>query len=376
MKELGLYVHIPFCVSKCKYCNFNSYSDKGEHIVQYLSALCKEIKQSATKSNGYQVTTIFIGGGTPSVLHDGMISTILSEIRKYYNISDTAEVTIEANPNTITYAKASEWYMAGVNRVSVGLQSDKKNVLRAIGRTHTRADYINVMRTLKRVGFTNINTDLMIGLPTQKQSYVKSSINLAKALGSTHISCYSLILEDNTLLFNEVQAGKVKLPPETKTLNMYNFAYMYLKKIGYNRYEVSNFAKSGYECKHNLNTWSMAEYLGFGAGAHSYFNGHRFGNVQDICEYIDAVAKGETKEFDESISKAEELEETIMLGLRKVEGINLTEINQKFDIDFSESKANQISKLTDLGLIKIENNRLFATDYGFCLLNKVILDLV
>ena len=373
LKELGLYVHIPFCASKCMYCNFNSYAGCVHLAPDYLRELISEIKSYSNNAKSYQVTTIFIGGGTPSIMPSGAIATIIKTIKANYKVVDDAEITIEANPNTITFDKAHEWISCGINRVSVGLQSVNGHTLKVIGRTHTLHDYKNAVAILKQVGFTNINTDIMLGLPGQKQSHVKSAINLIHKLGCTHISAYALILEQGTPLYELVNNGLVKLPSETKTLNMYNFAYMYLHKLGYIRYEVSNFAYPGYECKHNLNTWSMVEYLGFGAGAHSYFKNERHSNYDDIKEYIHSKSKIETSE---KIDKQEKLEEYIMLGLRKVSGINLDEIRHDFGIDLRVDKAQNIEKLLNFGLIKIKGNMLYATDYGFTLLNKVILELV
>ncbi len=343
---------------------------------QYLSSLCAEIASFAPRASKHMVTTIFIGGGTPSAMFNGAVATILATIRKHYNLSTDCEITIEANPNTITYAKAHEWYTAGVNRVSVGLQTDRKHILGLIGRTHTRADYINGMRTLKNVGFTNINTDLMIGLPSQKQSHVKSAIRLAHAMGSTHISCYCLILEEGTPLHAMVNAGELRLPTEAKTLNMYNFAYSYMRSLGYERYEVSNFATSGHQCKHNVNTWRMVEYVGFGAGAHSYFHNVRWNKYEDVIDYIKGVNDKNPIEFSEKITKDEKLEETIMLGLRLASGIDTKQITKQFGIDLMQTKAKEIAHLIELGLIHIDGTRIYATDYGFCMLNQVILQLV
>ena len=372
MKELGLYVHIPFCLSKCKYCNFNSYAGCVHLAPKYLHVLCDEIEQYSAKAKDYTVTTVFIGGGTPSIMPSGAIATIVSTIKKHFDVDKNAELTIEANPNTITFDKAQEWFACGINRVSVGLQSANSHVLRLIGRTHNVVDYKNAIKVLKSVGFTNINTDLMLGLPSQKQSDVKSAITLAHKLGCTHISAYALILEPDTPLHSLVTSGKVKLPSETKTLNMYNFAYIYLHKLGYKRYEVSNFAYPGCECKHNLNTWSMVEYLGFGAGAHSYFQGVRHSNFESLDDYMQSANHVETHEI---ISIGEQLEEYIMLGLRKVEGIDLQYIKKYFKVDLLVDKAPNIQQLTNFGLIKIQNGKLFATDYGFNLLNKIILEL-
>lgn len=376
MKELGIYIHIPFCVKKCKYCNFNSYENMLDYQNEYLVALNNEIEQYSLKADEYTVTTIFIGGGTPSLLQNGAVSTILSSLRKNFHVSKLAEITIEANPNSITLDKAYEWRNAGVNRVSVGLQSCKNNLLRLIGRVHNKTDYIKAMQCLKGAGFDNINTDIMIGLPAQKQSDVRSTLYQVLKLGSSHVSAYSLILEEDTPLYDEVRSGTVKLPKEEKTLAMYDYVHKFLNKNGLYRYEVSNFARPGRECRHNLNCWDMKEYLGFGAGAHSYFEGVRYSNFDHIPEYIKGVSDGSAVETRERLSRTDMLEETIMLGLRKADGIKLGFIKKHFGIDLLMTKNDVVEKYKNMGLIKVENDYLSVTDDGMKVLNKIILDLV
>lgn len=376
MKELGIYIHIPFCVKKCKYCNFNSYENMLDYQNEYLLALANEMEQYSPQAEEYTVTTIFVGGGTPSLLQNGAIATILSSIRKNFHISKSAEITIEANPNSVTLDKAYEWRHAGVNRVSIGLQSCKNNLLRLIGRVHNKSDYVKAMGFLRVAGFDNINTDIMIGLPAQKQSDVRSTLYQVLKLGSSHVSAYSLILEEDTPLYDEVQAGTVKLPKEEKTLAMYDYVHKFLTKSGLYRYEVSNFARPGKECRHNLNCWDMKDYMGFGAGAHSFFNGVRYSNFDHIPEYIQGVGDGSAVETREKLSRTELLEETIMLGLRKSEGIKLGYIKKHFGMDLLMTKNEIIAKYIQLGLVKVENDYLSVTDDGMKVLNKIILDLV
>lgn len=376
MRELSIYIHIPFCVKKCKYCNFNSYENMLDSQNDYLVALSREIVKYAPVGEDCTVTTVFIGGGTPSLLQNGAISTILSCVKQNFNLSKNVEITIEANPNSITLEKAYEWKNAGVNRVSVGLQSCKNNLLRLIGRVHNKTDYIRAMDILHTAGFENINTDIMIGLPAQKQSDVRSTLYQVLKLGSTHVSAYSLILEEDTPLYDEVEKGLVKLPKEEKTIAMYDYVHKFLAKNGLYRYEVSNFARPGKECRHNLNCWDMKEYLGFGAGAHSYFDGTRYSNYDSIPDYIQGVKDGSAVETREKLSRAEQLEETIMLGLRKVEGIKLGYIKKHFSIDLRMTKDQAIEKYQNLGLIKMENDYLSVTDDGMKVLNQIILDFV
>lgn len=375
MKKVGIYIHFPFCVSKCKYCNFNSYANRNDMQLKYFQALLKEISMCGNDS--VEVDTIFIGGGTPSIMFDGCVSTVLSEIRKNFHVLDDAEITIEANPNSITKNKAQEWKESGVSRVSVGLQSINSNSLKLIGRPHTKQDYINAIEDIKSVGITNINTDCLIGLPRQKLSDVRRMLGLVDKLGCTHVSVYSLILEEGTPLFDMVTDGLVKIPKEEKTLGMYNFALKFLREKGFDRYEVSNFSKPGLECKHNLNTWQMHEYIGFGAGAHGFLGNNRYANVNSIDDYIKLVSIGRKPvEYSEKISKNELFEETIMLGLRTVYGVDMDDIKNKFNVDIMKEKMQEILKFRAMQMIDTTNNVLRVTDKGMPVLNKIILDLL
>ena len=374
--NLGIYIHIPFCVSKCLYCNFYS-ENKLEYINDYVLALTKEIKRDCKLYNKYNIDTIFIGGGTPSILPAGCITLIINAIKENYNVLPDCEITIEANPNSINYTNAAEWFSAGVNRVSVGLQTTSNRLLKIIGRAHTHQDFLNAISDLKNVGFTNINADIMIGLPMQKQNELKSTLRQCFGMGLTHISAYTLILEENTPLCGLVQQKKIKLPTEEKTVNMFKYLLKQTAFNGYNRYEVSNFALDGYECKHNKNCWNMVPYVGFGCAAHSFFEKKRFGNISNIVKYIELINNNKSvREFNEEISDAELIEETIMLNLRTVTGINLKKLKQQFNYDLRKEKSKEIVELKNLGLIKLENGFLSATTEGFYVLNQIILKLV
>lgn len=375
MKKLGLYVHFPFCASKCKYCNFNSYSDKNELQLKYFQALLKELQMY--KSDAIEIDTIFIGGGTPSIMFNGCISTLLSEVRKNFKVSENAEITIEANPNSIDKNKTIEWKESGVNRVSIGLQSINSNLLKLLGRPHTKQDYIRAYEDVISAGINNINTDCLIGLPRQKLSDVKKMLAFLVKLKVTHLSVYSLILEEDTPLHKMVTTGQLKLPKEEKTLGMYNYTRKFLKENGFERYEVSNFALAGYECKHNLHTWQMHEYIGVGAGAYGYIDGVRYGNVEQIEDYISAVSTGNKPiKLEEKISNTELFEESIMLGLRTKYGVNLKDIKEKYNIDLYETKKDELASFLKMGVIEINNDNLVLTDTGYPILNKIILELV
>ena len=368
-------MHFPFCASKCKYCNFNSYSDKNELQLKYFQALLKELQMY--KSDAIEIDTIFIGGGTPSIMFNGCISTLLSEVRKNFKVSENAEITIEANPNSIDKNKTIEWKESGVNRVSIGLQSINSNLLKLLGRPHTKQDYIRAYEDVISAGINNINTDCLIGLPRQKLSDVKKMLAFLVKLKVTHLSVYSLILEEDTPLHKMVTTGQLKLPKEEKTLGMYNYTRKFLKENGFERYEVSNFALAGYECKHNLHTWQMHEYIGVGAGAYGYIDGVRYGNVEQIEDYISAVSTGNKPiKLEEKISNTELFEESIMLGLRTKYGVNLKDIKEKYNIDLYETKKNELASFLKMGVIEINNDNLVLTDMGYPILNKIILELV
>lgn len=376
MKKIGIYIHIPFCVSKCKYCNFVSFVGKENFIQDYLKCLVKEIVTKSKEVNNI-VDTIYIGGGTPSCLPNGAISTLLDTIKTHYKIDDNAEISIECNPNSVDYTKAQEWYNSGINRVSVGLQSIKSSLLKLIGRVHTKQDYVNAINILHSVGFKNINTDVMIGLPKQKHSDVKNTLMAVIKQNVTHISCYSLILENNTPLYKEIKNKELKELNEDKTINMYSFANKFLKKFGYNRYEVSNFALNGYECKHNKNCWNMHEYLGFGVSAHGYFNNIRYSNVLTIEEYLKKITEcGNAIVEKETETLEDKFEEYMMLGLRLKEGIDLNYVKKEFKCDLLKEKENSIKKLTKLNLIEVKDNRLYLKDDGYYVLNAIIIELI
>lgn len=374
MKNVGIYVHIPFCKSKCKYCNFVSYTNKDEYMDDYLRCLVEEIElQSKVVSES--IDTIYIGGGTPSCMQNGSIATILNTIKSNYNVLPDAEISIECNPNSVDYAKAQEWIDSGVNRVSIGLQSVRSSLLNVMGRTHTKADFISAVNILQAVGFKNINVDIMIGIPKQKLSDVKQTLYAIEKLGVTHISCYSLILENNTPMHKLVQDGLLKEPNEDKTINMYYHVVKYLDKWGYKRYEVSNFAIPGYECKHNTNTWHLHEYLGFGVSANGYYDGYRYANTGDLDKYIKGILNRESvKDYSELQTDAHKIEEHIMLGLRHRDGIDIKLLND-LGYDILTIKAKEINELKNLGLIEVDDH-IRVTDKGYYVLNSVIINLV
>lgn len=377
MKELGLYIHFPFCVSKCHYCNFVSYAGVDNLKEDYVKAMIKEIIAFSYNTHDYTITSIYIGGGTPSCMADGVVREVMGVIFDNYNISKNAEISIEANPNSITIEKAMEWGKCGVNRVSIGLQSSNDELLKIINRSHTKEDYLNAIKILKKAGFSNINTDIMLGLPYQTMADIKDTLKLVLKTKIPHVSAYSLILEEDSKLYEMVNSKQVTLPDEDSVINMYDYVNKTLSKHGINRYEVSNFAKRGYECLHNNNCWNMVEYVGFGVGANSFFNNVRWGNIVNIKDYVEGMNNARSvKEFELPQSKEDLFDEYVMLKLRTKEGIDLQFIKDIYYIDLLNLKNKEIEELKKYELIDIKNNHLFATDKGYKVLNQIILDLV
>lgn len=286
MKNLGIYIHIPFCKRKCAYCDFVSFSNKQNLVDEYVETLKKEINKCKINKEEYLVDTIYFGGGTPSYIDSKYIIDILEVIRNRFNVSKDAEITIEVNPGTASEEKLNDYYKSGINRLSIGLQSVDDKLLKTIGRIHSFSDFLETYSIAKKVGFTNINVDLMTGLPTQNLNDVKISIEKIVELSPKHISVYSLIVEEGTPIEEKISKKELFLPSETLERKMYWTVKEELEKNGYIHYEISNFAKQGYESKHNTSCWNQEEYIGFGLAAHSYINNTRYSNTENLENYI------------------------------------------------------------------------------------------
>lgn len=346
------YIHIPFCARKCLYCDFNSFDNKQDLIDEYVETLVKEIESYDLK----ELYTIYIGGGTPSFIASKYISKILAVL------PSAVEVTIEINPGTIDYQKLIEYKKAGINRVSIGLQTTDNDILKEIGRIHTLSEFEDAYKMIRDAGFENVNVDLMFGLPHQTLEIFKESVEYLIKLKPEHISSYSLILHNNNFS---------NLPDEDEERAMYHFLVSRLKEVGYVHYEISNFALAGYESKHNLVYWKQEEYFGFGAGASSYIDGKRYTNIGSIKEYITKINSKEDVGILEEVENFDsKLNEYMMLGLRLVEGINIDEVNRKFNIDVTRRYQRSLEKLIKLGLIKIDTN-IYLTEKGLDLANIV-----
>lgn len=377
MKKLSVYIHIPFCAQRCGYCNFVTFVDKENYMYDYAKCLITEIKMQSKKFKDYVVQSVYIGGGTPSYLHSGLMLKIMKALKENYTFLRNAEITVEANPNSLSIEKLEEYKACGVNRLSIGAQTCNNRILKDIDRLHNFDDFKLALELAQAKGFENISVDMLLGLPKQTNGDVKKMLKYLVSHEVKHISAYSLILEHGTPMFNKVSNGKMILPTEDKTVEMYDVAYKYLAKKGFKRYEVSNFAIPNYECVHNTTYWTMGEYIGFGVAAHSYAFGERFANTNNLDEYIKLLENKKLAIKDkEKLSIEEQKEETIMLSLRTSKGINIEAFNNKFNCNLLSDKQKEIAFLMGNGFVVVERGFLRLADNAFYVLNSVVQKLI
>jgi oxygen-independent coproporphyrinogen-3 oxidase len=372
MKEVGLYIHIPFCRSKCLYCDFNSYERREADAEAYVHMLLKEHELYREKHN-FTYKTVFIGGGTPTVINYRLMGELMETLAPY--IIDGAEISMEANPGTVTPESLKYYRSIGINRLSIGLQACQDELLRGIGRIHSWREFVEAYEAARNAGFHNINVDLMFALPGQTMAMWEETLERICSLRVEHISCYSLKLEEGTRLYSMKEEGRLLLPDEDMDRDMYERAVKRLMLGGYDQYEISNFAKKGMECKHNLIYWRNEEYLGLGAGSHSKLEGSRFWNLRNIDQYIDLLRHGMLPIEDrEVISEGEDAWETIILALRLNEGLDIRAFEAKYRYSFRERYGTVLERLTAQGLIILEDERLKLTDKGRDLSNSVFIE--
>ena len=372
MKELGIYVHIPFCKSKCSYCDFTSFANKEKVIEKYIECLKKEIKNK--ESNNCIIDTIYIGGGTPSFIESKYIKEIVETIKSKFKIKQEAEITIEINPGTVNEEKLKDYKKTGINRISIGLQSTNNKILKQIGRIHTYEEFLNTYNLAKKVGFKNINVDLMLALPSQTLEELEDSVQKVTKLEPKHISVYSLIIEEGTKMQQLVDSKKIQLPSDELERKMYWNIKNKLEENGYIHYEISNFSKKGFESKHNTNCWNQKEYLGLGLSAHSYINNERFCNTSNIEEYIKNVENNNFKgniQICEIQNEEEKKKEYMLLALRKLEGVDIGEFKNKFVDNPIYLYRKELEKLVNEDLIEIDLNNIKLTNKGLDLANLV-----
>ncbi|MBZ4666048.1 radical SAM family heme chaperone HemW [Mahella sp.] len=373
--SIGLYVHIPFCAKKCLYCDFTSYAGVLAKQYVYKDAIIKEMGMRANMIGDKRISTIFIGGGTPSIIDTAVINAIIDEVRKNFHVEQDAEVTIEINPGTVNAKSLTDYRAMGINRLSIGLQAWQDELLKAIGRIHTSAEFVDSYNEARKAGFDNINVDLMFGLPQQTIGQWIHTLQAVVSLGPEHISCYDLQIEEGTRMYKMVADGDIKPLDEDADRLMYKTAVELLGNEGYERYEVSNFAKPGFRCRHNLNYWYNGHYVGLGCAAHSYLNHIRWANMSGLQSYIDTVSDDNIPmDFEEYIDHDTEMFETMMLGLRTSEGVNKKLFEERFGIQLYQRYGHAIDKLSAMGLMCDDESAVKVSDKGMDVLNSVLVE--
>ncbi|MFV9567320.1 radical SAM family heme chaperone HemW [Thermoanaerobacter mathranii] len=369
MKEIGLYIHIPFCKRKCYYCDFNSYAGYDYLFEDYIRALLMEIESNSTKD--YNVVSVYIGGGTPNLLPPYYIEVILKSVFKYYKLVDDCEITIEMNPGLITEEKLEIYKVNGINRVSIGLQAFQNRLLKYIGRIHTIEEFLENYELVKKF-FDNINIDLMYALPTQTFKEWQETLKEVVKLQPTHISTYSLILEPNTSFYKLYEKGQLPVVDEEKELSMYHWGIEFLKEKGYHHYEISNFALPTFECRHNILYWQCKNYLGFGAGAHSYMEDVRYSNIEGTKDYIKGILERKSAVKEKiKLTKQDKMAEFMFLGLRMTKGVCDKDFKKIFDVSLFEIYKKVIQKYLKEGLIKVDNECVKLTERGIDVSNVI-----
>lgn len=374
MDKISLYIHIPFCAQKCLYCDFPSFARKDHLRKAYIEALNKEIISLREKHNNLEINTIFIGGGTPSVLESDELECLLKEVAKL-NMAKDIEYSMECNPGNLTEEKLEVMKKYGVNRISMGLQAKQDNLLKGLGRIHNYKTFKENFLLAKKVGFNNINVDLMFGLPNQRLNEWEETLREIISLEPAHISAYSLIIEEGTAFYNLYENDKLKLPTEEEERKMYHLAKKILEENGFNQYEISNYAKEGKECRHNLVYWNMDNWIGVGSASASYMDGKRIKNISSVEEYINSInEKGEAIEEIINNSKNDNMEEFMFMGLRKINGIDENEFKNRFSMNINNVYGEILNKYIGEGLLIRESGRIFLSEKGIEISNIIMAD--
>ncbi len=362
--RLGVYIHIPFCISRCRYCDFTSTTRDCYDLERYVTRLCEEIAESPYAKR--ECDSIFFGGGTPSLLSKGQIERILGALAERFTVTPDCEITVEVNPKTQDGAWFSAVRECGVNRISIGLQSANERELSALGRIHSYEDFVRCVSDAKGAGFTNISADIMLGIPYQTASSLEKTLSLLMSLGLTHISAYTLMLEEGTELFK--MQHSLPFPDEESERQMYFLTHRMLTESGYSHYEISNFAKDGYQSRHNMRYWMLSDYIGFGISAHSLIGERRFFNTDDFDAYINLP-------FSQTVyeeAAGGDASEYIMLSLRTSNGADLGYLKERYGIDIVRLRADEIRMLTDNNLARLTDGHLILTAEGFYMSNTAI----
>jgi oxygen-independent coproporphyrinogen-3 oxidase len=372
--NLGLYLHIPYCLHKCGYCDFNSHPENQVESVQYVEALLKELKFYSTTLKSYNVPTVFMGGGTPTILPPSQLKKILDTVRQSFNLTPDCEITIEANPATIKLETLQEIHAAGYNRISIGVQSFDEKELQLLERVHNEEEIHSTVHRARSANFENLSMDLMFALPDQSTEKWQSHLKQATAKNPDHLSTYNLTIEPATAFFKLYEKGKLCLPHEDIQLEMYETTIQVLEDAGYSQYEISNFSKPGMESQHNINYWNNGEHLGVGAGASSYLNGERSKNINLPSIYIRKIeTKASAVDTRERLEPLQAMGETLMLGLRLLKGVSIDVFENRFQVSFQKVYGKAVESLLNQELITFNQNRIALSRKGLFLADSVIL---
>ncbi len=380
-KRLGIYIHIPFCISKCAYCDFNSAPPQSDEIItKYIDALIAHMESYRDASSMYRPDSVFIGGGTPTSIPPHELYRLIRAVKKIFRLTKRAEFSVEANPMTVTYATLVRLRRLGVNRLSMGLQSANNTELKTLSRLHTRADFLKSYQMVRAAKFENVNIDLMFGIPHQTAESLSRSIQFATSLNPEHISLYDLKIEPGTPFCRNYEEIAPLLPSEDTEADMYLSSIEALRAKGYLQYEISNFAKPGHMCIHNLKYWNCDEYLGFGVSAHSYFNGSRFSFTRELDKYINGVTDKSSKlritDRCDTIEERERMGEYIMLRFRLVAGISSREFMFRFGRSFEATYGQKCKKYVENGYMTLRSGVYSLTPQGMFISNYILSDIL
>lgn len=377
MDAIGLYLHIPYCLHKCGYCDFNSHNLNEAEMESYVLALLAELELYGQAAAGRRVNTIFFGGGTPTTLPFADLARILTACRKYFQVDTEAEITCEANPATIPQSDLKQLREAGFNRLSVGVQSFDAAELKRLERVHTVDEVFLTVERARTAGFDNLSLDLMFALPGQTVARWQDNLKQAIGLNPEHLSAYNLTIEPDTVFHKQQAQGQLKMPPDDFQRELFEITIDTLTGAGYEHYEISNYAKPGKQCRHNLNYWVNGEYLGLGAGASSTFHGERFKNVNLPARYIAQINETQTAVASrETPDRGQRMGEAVMLGLRLRDGLNLNTFAKQFGIAFQETFGGPVARLAGMGLLEINGGRAVLTREGLFLADSVIVEFI
>jgi oxygen-independent coproporphyrinogen-3 oxidase len=365
---LSLYIHIPFCVRKCLYCGFYSTTYSPERVDDFIKGLKHEALMYRSAFSQRPFTSIYLGGGTPTVLSPVQFGSLANVIRDHFSLDESVEFTVEANPNTVTSEKLSSLSAQGVNRLSLGVQSFSNEVLHTLGRLHTAEEAAGAFRHARDAGFKNIGMDLIYGIPGQTMALWEETLDAVIALKPEHVSAYSLSLDDGSVLMRESLSGGFALPDEEVSAEMYERAVQKLNSADYGQYEISNFSLPGSECRHNMHYWERGEYLGLGPGAWSFISGRRYANIADTVEYSQRLSSGRNViATEETVGPGSAAREAVLLGLRTMKGLDLLRFEQEHGPDLLRLLEGNAVQLTDAGLLRVTGGRMMLTDRGILL---------